>query len=56
MALNHGLTFCCWVGNIPGNIEKDLIEQYFKNEAKKFYSFHSINVEFIETHKSYQYY
>ena len=25
MSSNHGLTYCCWVGNIPGNIKKDLI-------------------------------
>ena len=54
MSSNHGLTYCCWVGNIPGNIEKDLIQHYFKYEAKKFDSFYSINVEFNETHKSYQ--
>ena len=56
MASNHELTYCCWIGNIPGYIEKDLIKQYFENKAKNFDGFHLINVEYNETHKSYQCY
>jgi hypothetical protein len=56
MASNHVLMYCCWVGNIPSNIEKDLIKQYFENVANNFDSFHSINVEYNEKYKSYQCY
>ena len=56
MASNHGTTYCCWIGNIPGNVEKDLIQQYLENEAKDFDSFHSINVEYNKKHNSYQCY
>jgi RNA recognition motif-containing protein len=56
MNSNYEATFCCWVGNIPGNIDNDLIEKYFENEAKYFDSFHSINVEYNKKHNSYQCY
>ena len=47
-------TYCCWIGNIPGNIEKGLIEQYFEEEARNFNNFHSIRVDYNQDHASYQ--
>jgi len=56
-------TFTCWLSisctlpnneKLPPNITEDDLEGYFKEKAKKLAAFHSINLKYIEKHKSFQ--
>ena len=40
-----------WIGNVPVIIDKQLIEEYFEKETKKFVELHSIKVKQNERHK-----
>jgi hypothetical protein len=56
-------TYTCWLSisctllnneKLPPNITEDDLEGYFKENAKQIGAFHSINLKYIEKHKSFQ--
>ena len=56
-------TYTCWLSisctlpnneKLPPNITKENLKEYFEVKAKEIGEFHSVKLEYVENHRSYQ--